>query len=64
MVMSEYVMFNEPGWECEMNTPEGEKKNRGYCNLVKIANIKYAMIGHTAHHSERRGRRSSIRKAS
>ena len=36
MVMSEYVMFNEPGWESQMGTPDGETKNRGYCNFVKI----------------------------
>jgi ubiquitin-activating enzyme E1-like protein 2 len=44
MVMSEYVMFNEPGWEAQMNTPDGEAKNLGYCNMVRIANIRYAMI--------------------
>lgn len=37
-------MFNEPGWESQMNTPEGEKKNRGYCNFIKIQNIRYGMI--------------------
>lgn len=37
-------MFNEPGWENQMGTPEGEKKNLGYCNLVRINNIRYAMI--------------------
>jgi hypothetical protein len=44
MVMSEYVYFNEPGWEHSMGTPEGDKRNRGYCNIVKLANIRYAMI--------------------
>ena len=42
--MSNEVYFNEPGYEHEMNTPEGEKKNRGYQNIVKYCNIKYAMI--------------------
>ncbi|CAD8164661.1 unnamed protein product [Paramecium pentaurelia] len=44
MVMSEYVYFNEPGWESSMGTVDGEKNNRGYCNIVKLANIRYAMI--------------------
>lgn len=44
MVMSEYVYFNEPGWEHSMGTSEGDKRNRGYCNIVKLANIRYAMI--------------------
>lgn len=44
MVMSEYVYYNEPGWESSMGTVEGEKHNRGYCNIVKLANIRYAMI--------------------
>lgn len=44
MVMSEYVYFNEPGWEHSMGTPEGDQRNRGYCNVVKLANIRYAMI--------------------
>lgn len=44
MVMSEYVYFNEPGWESSMGTPHGDMANRSYCNIVKLANIKYAMI--------------------
>ena len=27
-----------------MGTTEGDRKNRGYCNIVKLANIRYAMI--------------------
>ena len=27
-----------------MNTVEGERKNRGYQNIVKYCNVKYAMI--------------------
>lgn len=27
-----------------MGTPEGDQRNRGYCNIVKLANIRYAMI--------------------
>lgn len=42
--MSNEVYFNEPGYEHEMNKPEGEKKNRGYANIVKYCNVKYAMI--------------------
>lgn len=42
--MSTEVYFNEPGYEHEMNKPEGEKKNRGYSNIVKYCNVKFAMI--------------------
>ena len=42
--MSEEVYFNEPGFENERNTPEGEKKNEGYSNIVRYANVKYAMV--------------------
>lgn len=44
IIMSNEVYFNEPGYEHEMNTDEGEKKNKGYANIVKYCNIKYAMI--------------------
>ena len=27
-----------------MGTPHGDMANRSYCNIVKLANIKYAMI--------------------
>jgi hypothetical protein len=42
--MSEEVYFNEPGFENEASTPEGEKKNEGYANIVRYCNIKFAMI--------------------
>lgn len=42
--MSEEVYFNEPGFENEAGTPEGEKKNEGYQNIVRYANVKFAMI--------------------
>ena len=42
--MSEEVYFNEPGFENESGTPEGEKKNEAYANIVRYANIKFAMI--------------------
>lgn len=44
IIMSEEVYFNEPGYEHEAGTPEGEGKNYAYQNIVKYANIKYAMI--------------------
>lgn len=43
--MSEEVYFNEPGFEQEAGTPEGEKKNEGYSNIVRYGNVKYAMLG-------------------
>lgn len=44
IIMSNEVYFNEPGYEHEMNTPEGEKKNNGYANIVKYCNVKFAII--------------------
>eukprot|EP00347_Sterkiella_histriomuscorum_P017580 403348792 len=44
IIMSEEVYFNEPGFENEAGTPEGEKKNEGYQNIVRYCNIKFAMI--------------------
>jgi baculoviral IAP repeat-containing protein 6 (apollon) len=43
--MSEEVYFNEPGFENEAGTPEGEKRNEGYMNIVRYGNVKYAMLG-------------------
>jgi len=45
IIMSEEVYFNEPGFEGEQGTPEGERKNEAYSNVVRLGNIKYAMIG-------------------
>jgi hypothetical protein len=42
--MSEEVYFNEPGFEGEAGTDEGEAKNEAYSNIVRYCNIKYAMI--------------------
>lgn len=42
--MSTEVYFNEPGYEHEANTPEGEKKNVGYSNVVRYCNVKFAII--------------------
>ena len=42
--MSEYVFFNEPGFEVEAGTEEGNAKNEAYCNVVRYGNIMYAMI--------------------
>ncbi len=41
--MSELVYFNEPGFEGEQGTVEGEKRNEGYSNIVRYCNIKFAM---------------------
>ena len=46
IVMSEEVYFNEPGFEGESGTPEGERKNEGYMNIVRYGNVKWAMLGH------------------
>ena len=42
--MGEDVYFNEPGFEGEANTFDGELRNEGYSNIVKYCNLKYAMI--------------------
>lgn len=42
--MSEYVYYNEPSYESSMGTEEGEKFNVAYSNIVRIGNIRYAMI--------------------
>ena len=45
IIMSDLVYYNEPSCESEMGTPSGEAKNEAYSNIVRYANIKYAMIG-------------------
>lgn len=44
IIMSNEVYFNEPGYEHEAGTPEGERKNEGYANIVRYCNIKFAII--------------------
>lgn len=44
IIMSEEVYFNEPGFEGEQGTTEGEKKNEAYSNIVRYCNIKFAMV--------------------
>ena len=44
IIMSELVYYNEPSCESEMGTTEGEAKNEAYSNIVRYANIKYAII--------------------
>lgn len=45
IIMSQEVYFNEPGFENEAGTPDGEKRNEGYMNIVRYGNVKYAMLG-------------------
>ena len=44
IIMSDLVYFNEPSYEHEIGTVEGNKKNEGYANIVRYGNVKYAMI--------------------
>ena len=44
IIMSDLVYYNEPSCESEMGTSSGEAKNEAYSNIVRYANIKYAMI--------------------
>ena len=45
IVMSEGVIYNEPGHQNDGNTDVGRARNRGYSNIVKLMNIRHAMIG-------------------
>lgn len=45
IIMSEEVYFNEPGFENEAGTADGEKRNEGYMSIVRYGNVKYAMLG-------------------
>ena len=42
--MSDDIYFNEPGFEGESGTEEGNSKNEAYSNIVRYSNIKFAMI--------------------
>ena len=42
--MGNDIYFNEPGWTNSKGTEEGELRNNGYKNVVKYANLKYAII--------------------
>ena len=44
ITMSEDVYFNEPGFEGEQGTEEGDRKNEAYSNIVRLGNIRLAMI--------------------
>ncbi len=43
--MSDYVYFNEPGYEEEINSEDGWAKNEGYSNIVRVGTLSYAIIG-------------------
>jgi hypothetical protein len=45
ITMSDDVYFNEPGFEGEQGTEEGDRKNEAYSNIVRLGNIRYAMNG-------------------
>lgn len=42
--MSDYVYFNEPGYEEEINSEDGWAKNEGYSNIVRIGTLNFAII--------------------
>ena len=44
IVMGNDIYFNEPGWTNSKGTEEGELRNNGYKNVVRYANLKYAII--------------------
>lgn len=44
LVMTEDVYYNEPGYESMRNTENGRLGNEGYSNVVRLANIRHAMI--------------------
>lgn len=43
IVMQEGIYYNEPGYQSHKGGAEGKKLNASYSNLVKYANICYAM---------------------
>lgn len=44
IIMTEDVYYNEPGFEGSKSSSEGKKLNEGYSNIVKYANVKFAMV--------------------
>ncbi len=44
IIMTDDIYFNEPGYENSAGTPEGEKANTGYANVVRYANVAFAML--------------------
>lgn len=60
IIMSEEVYYNEPGYEHEAGTTEGEAKNEAYSNIVRYCNIQYAMIDQMLNPSK--GFEEAIRK--
>jgi len=43
IVMSEGVYFNEPGYSSDKNSLANKALNLGYSNIVRYANVKFAM---------------------
>ena len=52
MIMTDDIYFNEPGYENSQGTPEGEKANTGYGNIVRYCNVKFAMLEQLRHPSK------------
>ncbi|KRX07656.1 Ubiquitin-conjugating enzyme/RWD-like protein [Pseudocohnilembus persalinus] len=44
MVMSNQVLFNEPGYQDKIGTKEGDLNNAGYINVVRWSTLRYGMI--------------------
>ena len=44
IIMSDLVYFNEPGYEDQIGTSEGNQLNEGYSNIVRYNNIRVCMI--------------------
>lgn len=44
ITMSEDIYYNEPGFEGEQGTEEGDKKNEAYANIVRLGNVRHAMV--------------------
>jgi ubiquitin-protein ligase len=49
IIMTDDIYFNEPGYENTAGTPEGDKANTGYANVVRFANVKFAMLEQLRH---------------
>jgi ubiquitin-protein ligase len=51
MVMTDEPHYNEPGFEQEAGTAQGNARNNGYINKVRWGTCKYAMRGQLEHPS-------------
>lgn len=44
LIMVDEPYFNEPGWEKQMNTPQGKKSSFEYSDNIRLQNMKWAIL--------------------